>query len=155
VDRAGKNIELGRIYNNSEQSSTSREIYSQVCLSNFTPTVNMATAVLLIDHYNDFLHPKGKAHPSVKESIDATGTIGNLHKLVKAARNNRIPIFHCMHQQVDAKTFQGWQMLNKSLDRIAKNLLFEKESFGAQYYEGLEPDPENGDVVVSRHWNSR
>jgi nicotinamidase-related amidase len=115
----------------------------------------MATAVLLIDHYNDFLHPKGKAYPRVKESIDATGTVGNLHKLVKVARDNKIPIFHCMHQQTDAKTFQGWTMLNKSLNAIAENLVFEKGSFGAQYYEGLEPDPESGDVVVSRHWNSR
>jgi nicotinamidase-related amidase len=115
----------------------------------------MATAVLLIDHYNDFLHPKGKANPGVKESLEASGTVENLHKLAKAARDKKIPIFHCMHQQVDSKTFQGWKMMNKSLETIGKVLLFEKGSFGAQYLEGLEPDLENGEVVVSRHWNSR
>ena len=115
----------------------------------------MVAAILLIDHYNDFLHPKGKAHGGVKASLEASGTVENLQKLVKAARANNIQIFHCMHQQVDSKTFQGWTMLNKSLETIGKFLLFEKDSFGAQYYEGLGPDLENGDVVVSRHWNSR
>lgn len=115
----------------------------------------MATAVLLIDHYNEFLHPQGKANPRVKESLDASSTTENLHKVVQAARSKKIPIFHCMHQQVDTTTFQGWQMMNRSLEAIGKAKLFEKGSFGAEYFEGLGPDPQQGDVVVSRHWNSR
>ena len=115
----------------------------------------MATAILLIDHYNEFLHPKGKANPRVKESLEASGTVENLKKVVKVARDQNIPIFHCMHQQVDSKTFQGWQLMNRSLEAISKALLFEKGSFGAEFYEGLEPDVAKGDVVVSRHWNSR
>ncbi len=115
----------------------------------------MATAVLLIDHYNDFLHPKGKAYPRVRESLETSSTIENLQKLAKAARDNKVLIFHCMHQQVDSKTFQGWKLMNKSLERIGQALLFEKDSFGAQYFDGLEPDLDKGEVVVSRHWNSR
>ena len=115
----------------------------------------MATAVLLIDHYNDFLHSNGKAYGAVQESLTATGTVENLQRLVKVARDSKIPIYHCMHQQVDSKTFQGWKMLNNSLEVIGKHLFFEKGSFGAQYYKGLEPDSESGDVEVSRHWNSR
>lgn len=33
--------------------------------------------------------------------------------------------------------------------------VFEGGSWGAQFYEGLEPQVSNGDVVVSKHWNSR
>jgi len=32
---------------------------------------------------------------------------------------------------------------------------FEEGSWGAEIYEGMEPDLSNGDVVVSKHWNSR
>ncbi|KAM0510800.1 hypothetical protein ACHAPE_010531 [Trichoderma viride] len=31
---------------------------------------------------------------------------------------------------------------------------FAEGSWGAEIYEGLEPDTGNGDVVVSKHWNS-
>ncbi len=45
--------------------------------------------------------------------------------------------------------------MNRSLTRLKSTLAFEKGSWGAEIYEGLEPNLENGDVVVSKHWNSR
>jgi hypothetical protein len=32
--------------------------------------------------------------------------------------------------------------------------VFEEGSWGAEILEGMEPDVGNGDVLVSRHWNS-
>ena len=46
-------------------------------------------------------------------------------------------------------------MMNKSLKGLGAKKVFEEGSFGAEFYEGLEPDFDNGDVVVSKHWNSR
>jgi nicotinamidase-related amidase len=113
------------------------------------------TAVLLIDPYNDFLHSKGKLNPAVAESLTHTGTIEHLKELVTAARKHKIPIFYGLHQQIDAHSFHDWQFMNESLARLKSTLPFEKGSWGAEIYEGLEPNLENGDVVVSKHWNSR
>ncbi len=113
------------------------------------------TAVLLIDPYNDFLHPKGKLNLAVAESLAHTGTIEHLTEVVTTARRHTIPIFYGLHQQTDAHSFQGWQSMNRSLSGLKAKTAFQKGSWGAEIYEGLEPILDNGDVVVSKHWNSR
>lgn len=50
----------------------------------------------------------------------------------------------------------GWQRMNDSTTKLQALRAFEEGSWGAEIFEGLEPDVlGNGDVVVSRHWNSR
>ncbi|KAI1355804.1 Isochorismatase-like protein [Xylaria sp. FL0043] len=112
------------------------------------------TAVLLVDPYNDFLHEQGKLYPRLAESIHDSDTIAHLLDVVKAARTAGLPIFYCMHQQTNAHTFGGWSYLNASQKSVAQTMAFEEGSFGAQFYAGLEPDLDKGDVVVSKHWNS-
>lgn len=113
------------------------------------------TAFLLIDPLNDFLHPEGKLYPILKDSIQATDTVNNLQKFVKAARDSHIPIFYCQHQLYDEHTYHDWQHKTKSHLRIQGLAAFAAGSFGAEIYKGLEPDRSNGDAIVSRHWNSR
>jgi isochorismate hydrolase len=113
------------------------------------------TALLLIDPYNDFLHPKGKAYPALAESLHHTQTIPHLLSLVKTVRNAQIPIFYCLHQQSHPDQYKDWQFMTKSQHGLEKRKVFEEGSWGAQIFEGLEPDPKNGDVVVAKHWNSR
>lgn len=120
-----------------------------------TTTMSSNTALLLIDPYNDFLHTQGKLYHILAESIKDTDTITHLHEAVRTARKNGIPIVYCMHQQTNGNTYYGWQNLNKSQTGLKANRVFEEGSFGAQFFEGLEPDVSNGDVVVSKHWNSR
>lgn len=36
-----------------------------------------------------------------------------------------------------------------------ENKVFEEGSWGVEILKGMEPDAENGDVVISKHWNSR
>lgn len=113
------------------------------------------TAILLVDPYNDFLHPEGKVTPGLTESLTASGTVEALKALVTTAHKHKLPIFYCLHQQTDAHSYQGWQMMNWSLNTIKDKLVFEKGSWGAEIFEGLGPDFDNGDVIVSKHWNSR
>ena len=50
---------------------------------------------------------------------------------------------------------QDWKMLNSSLKGIKEKLVFEVGTWNTEFFEGMAPDPENnGDVVVSKHWNS-
>jgi nicotinamidase-related amidase len=116
---------------------------------------NENVAIVLIDPYNDFLHQDGKLNPMVRNSLQKTDTITNLHKLMKFARNHRIPVFYCLHQQSHDYSMQGWNMMNPSLTGIKTSKVFEEGSWGVEFYTGMEPDVTNGDVVVSKHWNSR
>lgn len=112
-------------------------------------------ALLLVDPYNDFLHADGKLYQILAESIRDTDTITHLHEVVKVARSSKIPIFYCMHQQTNKYTFGEWQNMNKSQKGLGAKMVFEEGSFGAQFFDGLAPDLNAGDVVVSKHWNSR
>jgi nicotinamidase-related amidase len=113
------------------------------------------TALLLVDPYNDFLHEEGKLYQRLEESIKASDTTTHLFEAVKAAREGGVPIFYCMHQQTTAHTFRGWSYLNASQRGLGAKMVFEEGSFGAGFFAGLEPDLAAGDVVVSKHWNSR
>lgn len=117
-----------------------------------TPT---PSAIVLIDPYNDFLHPNGKLNPRIRDSLQQANTIVNLHTLLKVARDRKIPVFYCLHQQTNDHSMHGWNMMNKSLTGLKAGRVFEEGKWGVEFYEGMAPDAANGDVVVSKHWNSR
>jgi hypothetical protein len=116
---------------------------------------NKNTAIVLIDPYNEFLHQEGKLNPKIRDSLQKTDTIANLHKLLGFARSQKISIFYCLHQQSHERSMQGWTMMNASLTGIKANKVFQEGSWGVDFYDGMAPDVTNGDVVISKHWNSR
>jgi nicotinamidase-related amidase len=111
------------------------------------------TAVLLIDPYNEFLHPDGKLHFKVSTSLAETNTITHLKELVAGARANKIPIFYCFHQQIHAKSYEHWNHMTNAQKESERRMVFEENTFGTKIFEGLEPG--EGDVVVSKHWSWR
>ena len=118
-------------------------------------TTNTNTAVVLIDPYNDFLHPDGKLYGLIKESLETTDSVTHMKEAVTAAREKHIPIFYGLHQQYKEGHYDGWEHLAASHVRIKRNKVFAEGTWGAEIYEGLEPDLKNGDVTASKHWNSR
>ncbi|MCJ1331577.1 hypothetical protein MMC10_008268 [Thelotrema lepadinum] len=119
-----------------------------------SPPAPSTTALLLIDPYNDFIAEGGKAQPRLAESLIASNTVAHLKAVVAASRKAKIPIFYGLHQQMHAHSFLGWSSLSASQKGLKERMIFEEGSWGAQIYEGLEPDWEAGDVVVSKHWGS-
>jgi nicotinamidase-related amidase len=115
----------------------------------------MPTAILLIDPYNDFLHPKGKLNDLLAASLAETNTIAHLHDLVSAARTRKLPIYYGLHQQVKAGFLAGWTHPTGMQKSQGVSKAFEEGSWGVEILEGLEPKVEEGDVVVSKHWCSR
>lgn len=113
------------------------------------------TALLLIDPLNEFLHPEGKIYPRLQPSLEASNSIENMRRLIAEARKRKIPIFYCQHQLTPEGHFECWNHKSKSQQAIEKMGSFRLGSFGGKIYKGLEPDPKNGDIEVSRHWNSR
>ncbi|KAL3419779.1 isochorismatase hydrolase [Phlyctema vagabunda] len=112
------------------------------------------TAIVLIDPYNDFIHPKGILTPLLAASLKETNTVAHLHDLVAAARAHMIPIFYGLHQQTKPGFLAGWQHATQSQLSQKEHNAFAEGTFGVEIYKGLEPSLENGDVVVSKHWGS-
>jgi len=112
------------------------------------------TAIVLIDPYNDFLHPKGKMYPAVSTSLKEINTVKHIEELLVAARAHKIPVYYGLHQQYKKGFFDGWKHMKALHESQKDNKVFEEGSWGAQIYEGMEPVLENGDVVVSKHWTS-
>ncbi|UKZ69012.1 uncharacterized protein TrAtP1_010028 [Trichoderma atroviride] len=112
------------------------------------------TALLVIDPLNDFMHPKGKLYPQLRESIEATNTVPNLKKLVDAARLLEVPVYYGLHQPYSKGSYEGWNHMKASHHTIQEYQVFAEGSWGAEIHEGFEPVASNGDVVASRHWNS-
>jgi len=93
------------------------------------------TAVLLIDPYNDYIHPEGKGYGLCKESLEETDTVTHMKALVKAARANNIPIFYCLHQQWKTGNFDGWNRMGPFHRMLKEKKVCEEGSWGAQIHK--------------------
>jgi nicotinamidase-related amidase len=113
------------------------------------------TAIVLMDPYNDFLHPNGILYGLVSESLKEKNTIAHLQELVSVARLYKIPLYYGLHQQHKAGFIAGWKHASVSQLGQARTHAFAEGTWGVEIYEGLEPSLANGDVVVSKHWCSR
>jgi nicotinamidase-related amidase len=116
----------------------------------------MPTAVILIDPYNDFLHPEGKLNELLADSLKESDTIAHLQEMVKVARSHKLPIFYGLHQQVKPGFISGWTHPTSMQASQKASFAFQEGNWGSEIYAGLEPDILGaGDVVVSKHWCSR
>jgi nicotinamidase-related amidase len=113
------------------------------------------TAVLLIDPYNDYIHPDGKVYDLCETSLKDTNTIAHMKALVQAARANNIPIFYCLRQPWKTGNFDHWNRMGPFHKMLKEKQVCEEGTWGAQIYEDLKPDLANGDIVVSKHWNAK
>lgn len=113
------------------------------------------TALVLIDVYNDFLHPNGKANAALIDSLTDSKTLEHIQQALKAARSANIPVYYSLHQQYRDGKYMGFERWNAMLRSVESSHSFEEGSWGAEIFQGLEPDPSNGDVVISKHWNQR
>jgi hypothetical protein len=113
------------------------------------------TAIILIDPYKDFLHPQGKLYPGLAASLAENKTIEHFKQLVAVARARKIPIYYGLHQQHNASYAVGWKHITELQQMQIDSKSFEEGSWGVEFLEGLEPNVENGDVIVSKHWSSR
>lgn len=105
--------------------------------------------------YNDFLHPDGKLNPLVATSLAAKNTITHLKTLIATARANNLPIYYGLHQQARPGFLAGWNHATPLQKSQKENVAFEEGSWGVEIFEGLGPEVDKGDVVVSKHWSSR
>ncbi|SOE80638.1 Nicotinamidase-related amidase [Caballeronia arationis] len=110
------------------------------------------TALLFVDPYNDFLAEGGKLWPRVSGTKNAEHLHQNLKSATAAARKAAIPVFIVPHHRFEPGDLAGWTHPTPYLAGSAKALVFQKGSWGGEWFPDFAPQPD--DVVVKEHWMS-
>jgi len=127
-----------------------------------------ATALVLIDPYNDFASPGGKMHGQLLPSIESHDTLTHLSKLVSTLHSSafadnssintntksKIRIFYAGHRRFRAGDYADYQFATATQQLAAATKAFEFGSWGGEFKDGLEPDLNRGDVVATEHFTT-
>ncbi len=108
------------------------------------------TALLIIDPVNDFLSEGGAAWEMTKTTVEKNDVVGNLKRLIGAARAKQIPVLF------GPMAYTEEDYADEKLQRRTgiNRLMFEKKMFlagswGADFHPELQP--EESDIVLLPH----
>ena len=107
------------------------------------------TALVITDPQNDFLSPDGVTWGVVGESVTENNTVANIETLLKAAKEQGIPVFVSPHYYYP--TDHGWQF-EGALEVLMHNIGMFLEGFensGADWLSLYKPYINDGKTVVT------
>ena len=114
------------------------------------------TALVLTDPQNDFLSPEGVTWGLVGASVTANGTVENIERLLKTAKETGFPVFVSPHYYYP--TDHGWQfggavetMMHgvKMFDRQGALTVEGFSGSGADWLERYKPYLDDGRTIVT------
>ena len=114
------------------------------------------TALVITDPQNDFLSPKGVTWGVVGESVTKNNTVANIESLLKAAKNNGIPVFVSPHYYYP--TDKGWhfegalETLMHAIGMFDRTGQLDVEGFedsGADFLAQYKPYINDGKTVIA------
>ena len=111
---------------------------------------NNATALLVVDPYNDFMSEGGKLFDVTKPQADSVGFYENMRKLIPAVREAGIKVFIVPHHRTRPSDFENWAAVNPTQQETKKKSCFEDGAWGGQFHP--EFGPKAGDVIALEHW---
>lgn len=111
-----------------------------------------ATAILLVDPFNDFLSDGGKLWGLTQGTAEDVDLLPNLRRLVAGAREAGIQIVYVPHHHATEGDLDGWEYPNPTQRGTQRGLIFEEGSWGAEYHPDLQM--QQGDLEAQQHWVS-
>lgn len=114
------------------------------------------TAILITDPQNDFLSPDGVAWGVVGKNVTENNTVENIESLLKAGKENDIPVFISPHYYYPHD--HGWKF-EGALEKLMHNIgMFDRkdvlnvegfEGSGADWLKRYKPYIQDGKTVVT------
>lgn len=108
------------------------------------------TGILLVDPYNDFLHPQGKSYVRSREVIEGVHLLDNMRKVIRTARDLGIRVFYVPHHRSEPTDFNNWKYPTSGQLSTKERQVFAKDSWGGTFHEDFQPQP--NDVIIKEHW---
>ena len=114
------------------------------------------TALVITDPQNDFLSPKGVTWGVVGESVTKNNTVANIESLLKAAKQNGIPVFVSPHYYYP--TDKGWhfegalETLMHAIGMFDRTGQLDVEGFedsGADFLAQYKPYINDGETIIA------
>lgn len=114
------------------------------------------TAVVVTDPQNDFLSEKGVTWGVVGKSVVKNNTVANIESLIKAAKDNDVPVFVSPHYYYP--TDHGWHF-EGALEKLMHTIkMFDRkdalslngfENSGADWLAQYKPYIEDGKTIIT------
>jgi nicotinamidase-related amidase len=111
-----------------------------------------ATALLVVDPYNDFISEGGKIWPRIKAVAEANNCVPHMHQVLTAARAAQLRVFYAMHHRYRPGDYETWKYLAPIQRAAWQRKSFEDGTWGGAFRTEFTPAP--GEVVASEHWCS-
>ncbi|MNO21558.1 Peroxyureidoacrylate/ureidoacrylate amidohydrolase RutB [compost metagenome] len=102
------------------------------------------SAVLVVDVQNDYCHPDGAMARVGNDVGGVSGMMPNLHRLLEAARQYKVPIMFIQTFHEEATDSEAWK--TRSSGKSAE--VCRVGSWGANFFE-VAPEPE--EIVINKH----
>ncbi len=107
------------------------------------------TALILVDPYNDFMSPKGKAWPLASKVTKEVNLIEHMQAITQRCRQQGWTIAYAPHHRFKKGSFSERKYLHPSQILQQKSASFKADSFGSEFYPSLSPQA--GDTISSEH----
>ncbi|MET0637313.1 MAG: isochorismatase family cysteine hydrolase [Chitinophagaceae bacterium] len=108
------------------------------------------TGILLVDPYNDFLHPDGKAYSRSKEVIEGVHLLDHMKKVIRAAREAGIQVLYVPHHRSEPNDFTSWKFPTSGQISTRDRQVFAKDSWGGTFHDDFKP--QSNDIIIKEHW---
>lgn len=108
------------------------------------------TGLLLVDPYNDFLHPNGKLGSLLEKVSQSVNLLPNLREIMKTARQADIQIFYVPHRRSEPGQYDNWKHPTPNQNQVDHQQLFAKGTWGGDFHIDLQPQEE--DIIIKEHW---
>lgn len=116
---------------------------------NYDPS---ATAILLVDPYNDFLSEGGKLWPRVQAVAEDVHLLDHLREIVSTARTRGFTIIFVPHHRWQKGDYVSFDHPSPYQLASANAEVFAQDSWGGTFHDDFQPQA--GDVVALEHWGS-
>jgi nicotinamidase-related amidase len=111
-----------------------------------------ATALLVIDPYNDFISEGGKVWERLKPVAEANGCIPNMVQVLDAARSAGLRIVYAPHRRYRPGDYETWEYVAPIQKAAWSRKTFEYGTWGGEFRSEFTPRP--GEIVAQEHWCS-
>src|SRR5215510_15150330 len=108
------------------------------------------TAILLVDPYNDFIHPDGKSYGKSKEVIEGVHLLDNMGRVINVARELGIKVFYVPHHRSEPNDYINWKYPTAGQLSTRDRQIFAKDTWGGTFHEDFQPQSE--DIIIKEHW---
>jgi ureidoacrylate peracid hydrolase len=113
---------------------------------------SQATALLVIDPYNDFISEGGKVWDRIRAVAEANRCIAHMLEVLQAARKAGLHVFYALHRRYRPGDYETWKSMAPVQQSAWTSKAFEYGTWGGEIRREFEPQP--GDIVASEHWCS-